>query len=194
MISITLDLGGTPEELAAIAGRLDDLTGAHNAMATAAESALKDFGRNTTQEHRTATRLGAAPTGHLTKAYQQVEGQSDRASARLLIPRASRLRAAFGKYTVRPGPGKTYLTIPVAAEAYGKRAREIDGLVPMRVGPRKTPILARPNADGGITTYYLLATKADIKEDTGLIPFDDLTATARDAAEIYILSGNLFTP
>jgi hypothetical protein len=59
----------------------------------------------------------------------------------------------------------------------------------MRVGPKKTPLLARPDADGGITTYYLLATKADIKEDPSLVPFDQIGSQSVDAAELYILTG-----
>jgi hypothetical protein len=192
MISITIDLGDTVKEVEALGERVRDTGEIHSAIAVATETALKKYGERTApNEHKTATRLGARPTGHLSKAYRDIESQNDSTSARLLVPRASRLRAAFGGYTAKPGPGKQYLTIPVAAEAYGKRAGEIDGLVFMRVGPRKTPILARPNDDGTITTYYFLAREAVIPEDPNLIPFADLEATARDAAELYTLTGTL---
>ena len=190
-MNITIDLSGlAAEELQGLRTRLANAPMIHAAMAGAAEVFVKDFGARTSQgEHATANRLGANPTGHLAKAYQDIEATSDRSAARLFVPRASRLRAAFGEYTVRPGAGKTYLTIPVAAEAYGKRAGEIDGLVFMRVGPRKTPILARPDADGGITTFYYLSKESKIKEDAGLIPFDDMTSQSADAAELYVLTG-----
>lgn len=188
-MTITVDLtDAASREVQGLRTRLADSVSLHAAMGGGAEKFIKDFGARTSQgEHSSAQRLGAKPTGHLAKAYASIESKSSADAATLLIPRASRLRAAFGGYTARPGPGKTYLTIPVAAEAYGKRAGEIPDLQFMRVGPRKTPILARPDSDGGITTFYFLAKEANIKADEGLIPFDDLTAAAADAAELYLL-------
>ena len=178
--------------LAAMERRLGDGQAIHTAIATAGEIFVKEFGRRTAdQEHRSARRLGATPTGHLLRAYEATESAATGDAASLFFPRASRLRAAFGSYTLTPGNGKKYLTIPVAAEAYGKRAGEITGLEFMRVGPKKTPLLARPDADGGFTTFYLLVKSATIPEDRGLIPFDDLTQEAADAAELYLLEEDM---
>lgn len=194
MITFTVDLGDTVKEIEALGMRLESKEDIHAAIAIVTEAAIKKHGReNVPNNHRTANRLGASPTGHLARAYREIESRNDASSASLLIPRASRLRAAFGGWVQRPGPGKQFLTIPVAAEAYGKRAGEIPDLVFMRVGPKKTPILARPNADGGITTYYFLAREVEIQEDPDLIPFEDLEQTARDGAELYILTGDLFS-
>jgi hypothetical protein len=89
---------------------------------------------------------------------------------------------------VSPTGGRKYLTIPVAAEAYGSRAREFMGLKFLLVGRNKTPILAMPQAQGkGFTTYYHLVKSATIQEDAGLIPFDDLGAEAADAANAYLM-------
>lgn len=193
MISFTIDMGDTVREIEDLGVRLESTEDIHAAIAIVTEAALKKYGRETLENnHKTADRLGATRTGHLAKAYREIEAVNDAASATLLVPRASRLRAAFGGYVQKPGPGKTYLTIPVAAEAYGKRSGEIPDLVFMRVGPKKTPILARPDADGGITTYYFLAREVEIQEDPDLIPFEDLERTARDGAELYILTGDIF--
>jgi hypothetical protein len=193
MIRIDIDLADTVAEVRELGIRLEDSGEINAAIALVTENALKKYGRETApSQHATANRLGARPTNHLVDAYEQIESQSDRSSARLLIPRASRLRAAFGGYVQTPGAGKQFLTIPVAAEAYGKRAGEFTDLVFMRVGPKQTPILARPNEDGSITTYYFLAREVEIPEDPDLIPFEDLEATARDGAELYILTGELF--
>jgi hypothetical protein len=188
-MTINIDLRDTASE--AVQGmrtRIADSATVHAVIAMSSERFVKDFGARN-QEHRSAARLGARPTGHLYKAYQDIEGASDASSARLLVPRSSRLRAAFGGYTARPTGGRKYLTIPVAAEAYGKRAGEIQGLEFMRVGPKKTPILARPDGQGRITTFYLLAKQADIPADEGLIPVEAMTRQAADAAEQYILTG-----
>jgi hypothetical protein len=121
-----------------------------------------------------------------------------------------KLRAAFGKYVLTPGSGSKYLTIPAARDAYGKRAREFDDLFFMRVGPKRTPVLARrvdtaPSVSrqvagrgrptvrrrqrsftGGVETMYVLVTGAEIPADPTLIPFEDLTAEARDSAEAFL--------
>lgn len=188
-MTITIDVSGAADEaLQGLRTRIADSGTLHAVVASTSEPFVKDFGARN-QEHRSASRLGARPTGHLYKAYQDIEGQSDASSARLLVPRASRLRAAFGGYTVRPGAGRKYLPIPVAAEAYGKRPGEVPGLVPMRVGAKKTPILARPDGNGRITTFFFLAKKADIPADEGLIPFDAMTAQSAAAVELFILTG-----
>lgn len=190
MIEITVTTSG-PDQAAIAAARLANPAALHTRMATAGERFLKQYGRATAQgEHDTANRLGARPTGHLEDAYSRVESAGDSSAARLFIPAASRLRAAFGAYTVRPGAGKKYLTIPVAAEAYGRRAGTVDGLIFMRVGPRKQPVLGKPDGDR-ITTYYLLVTEATIPEDPGLIPFADIYAEGTDAAEKYLLEEEL---
>jgi hypothetical protein len=194
------------EELARLATTLADPSGLHAQIAGDAEIFVKARGRQTAAtEHRTAGRLGAAPTGHLEQAYDAIEGTHDAAAAMLLVPRASRLRAAFGRYVLTPQNGSKYLTIPVAAEAYGKRAREIADLFFMRTGPGGTPVLARRvegNKDQNLRTrtnqrrgsrrftqaevLYVLVQRAEIPEDTGLIPFEELAETARMSAEEYL--------
>lgn len=147
---------------------------------------VKEFGaQKSTSEHRTATNLGARATGHLAQAYEGIEGESDESAMRLLVPRDTRLRAAFGAYTLKPKNSK-YLTLPVAAESYGKRAGEFEELTFLRVGPRQTAILARKDEEGNLTTMYLLVTSVNIPEDASLIPFDKLYNEAGRAAENYL--------
>jgi hypothetical protein len=205
MIRVDLTVDGVTG-LAEFAASLQDPSGLHARMAGEGEKFVKARGAETAAgEHRTANRLGANPTGHLAEAYEGIEGVSDESSARLLIPGATRLRAAFGRYVLEPRNGSRYLTIPVHRDAYGRRAREIDDLFFMRVGPRKTPVLARrtegeentllrarPNQRRARRRFataeilYVLVGKVTIEEDRGLIPFDDLAEEARDSAEAYI--------
>jgi hypothetical protein len=130
------------------------------------------------QSHSTANRLGAAPTEHLAKQARKIEAQSDEAEAVILLPRASRLRAAFGTYTIRPGAGKKFLAIPANARTYGKRPGEMPEklkFVPFGGAAGRFKALVFP--DGEIA--YWLKTSATIEEDKTLIPFDVL---ARDLA------------
>jgi len=186
-LRVQISLAGLDaDDLARLSESFRDGAGLHARIAGDAEIFVKARGRVTAQtEHRTANRLGARPTGHLSEAYEGIESQSTAAAASLLVPGASRLRAAFGRYVITPRAGSKFLTIPVAAEAYGRRAREFDDLFFLRAGPRKTPILAR-NAGGGLQTLYVLVPKAEIPEDKNLIPFDDLADEARDSAEAFL--------
>lgn len=183
-IDLTMD-GLAPEELATLRATLADPAPLHAQIAGDAERFVKTIGpKIAARQHRTAWTLGANPTGHLAEAYQAVEGQSSAAAAVLVAPRNTRLRAAFGAYTVRPQKAK-YLTLPVNREAYGRRAGEFEDLFPVRVGPRKTLVLAR-DTGSGIETMYLLTKQANIKEDKTLLPFDELAEAARDSAEEFI--------
>lgn len=186
-LRVDIDVTGlSAEDLRGLAAKLQDGAGLHARIAGDAELFVKERGRVTSAgEHRSASKLGATPTGHLSEAYEGIESISSAESASLLVPGASRLRAAFGRYTLTPKNGSKFLTIPVAREAYGKRAGEFDDLFFLRAGPRKTPLLAR-DTGRGFQTMYFLTPKAEIPEDKNLIPFDDLAEEARDSAEAFI--------
>lgn len=181
------------EQIAGMRGRMRDREGLHLVIATETLAFVQGpeiAGKQSAENHKSADKLGAQRTGHLERAYRGIEQQSDAGNARLLVPAASRLRAAFGAYTVTPGPGKAYLTIAVNAEAYGRRAREFDDLVALRVGPKKTLILARVLSDGNLETMYFLTTSVNIPEDRDLLPIAIIADEARDVAEIFILGGD----
>ena len=187
---------------------LTDRRGLYARLAGDAEAFMRRVGPGiAAQNHRTADTLGARRTGHLELAYAAIEGDSDNDEARLWVPRASRLRAAFGAYRVAPTNGSRYLTIPVHADAYGRRARELRDLFFMRVGPAGVPVLAR-RAEGkqqeGLKrrTYqrrkararytiaeilYVLVTSVEIPAQPGLFPFDELREEMADSAELYMV-------
>jgi hypothetical protein len=57
----------------------------------------------------------------------------------------------------------------------------------MRIGPRKTPILARKMGNNQtLQVMYRLVKQITQKADPGLIDFDGIRATARDAAEAWV--------
>ncbi len=171
--------------LTRLSAAMSDRRALHKRIETEVLRFVREFGSKKSQtEHRTANALGAKPTNHLTRAYAGIESTSDEQSAQLLIPRASRLRAAFGSYKLVPTQAK-YLTLPVNAESYGRRAREFDDLTFMKVGPRKTAILARTDEEGNMTTMYLLVKSVNIKEDETLMPMKQLSEQAADATEAY---------
>ncbi len=185
-LRVEIEMGGlSAEDLQTIVDSLEDRTELHAQIAGDAERFMQDVGPAIAAgNHTTANRLGASPTGHLADAYEGIESIYDAASAALLIPQASRLRAAFGSYTVEADDGG-YLTIPVNAASYGRRAREFSDLKPIRVGPKKTLILARVEGPQ-LETMYLLVESVDIPEDPTLIPFQELANEAGRSAGEYI--------
>lgn len=188
MISFFLKIEGS-DQAAAAAAALRRPQEMHQTMAGATEGFLKEFGRQTTPEkHATAWRLGGRETGHLSDAYEAVESTYDAGAVHIWLPRTTRLRAAFGEYTARPGPDKNFLTIPLSAEAYGQRAPEMEGLVFVRPKGAKNPLLVRPLDGGALEAHFLLVTGATIPEAPDLIPFEDLADEAVDAALDHIMA------
>lgn len=189
MITLQIDIRDAARPmLARIRTGLKNSGRLHAKLAADAEAYIRRTGAEKSKsQHRTANTLGAKPTGHLAKAFAAIEGISTNDQAILRVPRASRLRAAFGDYVLRPGSGKKYLTIPAHPEAYGKRAGEFDDLFFVRVGPRQTPALARtsPNKDTAEVMYFLTKA-AKIPHDPTLIRFDLLAKEASDSVEQFI--------
>lgn len=186
-ISVKADADASGAMLLRMASGLKNRGALHARLAVGGEAFLKEAGlRISKNNHQTAEMLGAKPTRHLEKAYQSIESGSSDAAAVIRIPRASRLRAAFGDYVVRPGSGKKFLTIPVHKDAYGRRAREFDDLFFATVGPRMTPVLARKSSSGGMETMYLLTKAAKIKHAPDLIPWDLLEDELRELVEEHL--------
>ena len=140
-----------------------------------------------TQQHRTANRLGARPTNHLQRVATQIRGISDDASATILLPRASRLRAAFGTHVILPTGGRKWLTIPDHESTYGKRAGEIaEPLAFAMVGGRFPALVFSGRGPKNGTVAYWLKRQVTIEEDATLIPFDVLLADLADEALEYL--------
>jgi hypothetical protein len=123
--------------------------------------------------HRTAERLGAAPTGHLSLASRRIESTSSRDFAELRFPADTGLGRAFRDMNIVPKKVGGWLTIPVHAAAYGKRAQEFPNLVCYPLGPRKTLVLATKVENGIGEVFYVLAKKAKVKQDRDLLPSDE---------------------
>lgn len=175
--------------LAQLRSALEDPTGLHVRMAERVEVLVSDYLRQIApRRHATANRLGATPTGILEKASEGVESQGDRDFATITIRPGEPLARVFGDVVIEPSSGKKFLTIPVAAAAYGKRAREFDDLVFLRVGMRNTPVLAQRAKNGNMTTYYVLVKRVTQKQDRTLLPSDGaLLGEMEAAAEDYLL-------
>lgn len=142
------------------------------------------------QSHTTANRLGAKPSEHLAAAARKIEAQSNAERADVLLPRNSRLRAAFGSYTARPTGGRKYLTIPAHRETYGRRYGSFPPdtfrFTPFGgAGGRFKAFVFKTGSNAGEIGYWL-QTEVNIEEDTTLIHFDLLRDVLADEATDYL--------
>jgi len=134
--------------------------------------------------HTTAERLGAKPTNYLTSLISGSEGIGSQASpGKVLLTLPGEIfKRAFGPVTVRIFQ-KKFLTIPVAAESYGKRSDELPGKIFM-VRSKKGHLLLARREGKELKILYLLKTQVTLPEDRGLLPSDvDFFNAAERAAD-----------
>jgi hypothetical protein len=90
--------------------------------------------------------------------------------------------------TIKPGPGKKYLTIPAAAETYGKRAREFSALQFAYVEAPNNPGTVRPAliAQRAVSTLIALGTRGKkrfkaVASTLGMLPLYWLVREVKQA-------------
>ena len=169
-------------------GDTKGLTEVHTRIARAVKTLVVDYVASD-DSHTTAEKLGAKPTGHMAKNAKRIEAQGETYQAILRIPRKSRLRAAFGAFTLTAGAGKTYLTIPAHQSTYGRSARTFaEGELKFAVIKSWRIFLALVFAEGrykGEVAYWLRRS-VEVKEDRTLMPFDEIPVAAARVASDYI--------
>ncbi len=130
--------------------------------------------------HGTAQRLGATPTGFWSGAAQEVRLQAHASDAEVSVTHPGIARA-LRDVVIRPRRAKA-LTIPLRAEAYGKRPREFANLSGADLfRPKGTRVLATEEA-GRLTPMYALCASVTQRRDPTLLPdqktIDDTLARA----------------
>jgi hypothetical protein len=134
--------------------------------------------------HKTAMRLGAAPTGHLTDGAQAVSARPSDEGVVIDLPIPG-IRRAFQDVTIVPVMSK-WLTIAATGEAYGRRARSFADLrfIPFR---ENLAALARKGPDGEMDVMFWLKKSVFQRQDRTLLPSDEeLLQMAEDGAEAFI--------
>lgn len=120
--------------------------------------------------HDTAEKLGANPTGHWAQATEKTTMKSSAESATITINQPGIGRVA---HDVTIYPKGMYLTLPLVAEAYGRRARRVPGLFFVNFGDHAA--LGKrtgKGADATVTWWYSLVTSVHQKQDRTLLPSD----------------------
>ena len=156
----------------------------HHAMAYALlVLCRKHLARAATSRHKTAARLGAAPTGHLEEAARTmlIQADADHGAVEVRSPGFAR---ALGPLTVRARRAKA-LTIPLDRAAHGRRAAELKRMgwsLFQAPGPALRGILMGKSPSGDVRALYALRPSVTLPHDPGLLPkHEALAQTAKEA-------------
>lgn len=178
-------------DLQAFRNAIADRKPLHARMAVDAVKFTRDYLLADT-DHKTANRLGAAPSGFRAKNAASVQPDSDDTQAMVRIPRRTGLGRAFGDVVLTPGSGRTYLTIPAHQTTYGKSVRDFpEDTFRFAVITSWRVFVALVFADGpykGEVGYWLKRTVTQ-KQDRTLLPTDQgYQEVGRRSALSYITS------
>lgn len=135
--------------------------------------------------HKSAARLGANPTGYLEKIATAQEGVKAEGTPGLITLRLQGeiFKRAFGQVTVKKDSKP--LTIPIAAESYGRRAKELGPM--FRIKSRKGNVLLvqnDPEDKKKLKLLYVLKDQVTLPQDRGLLPSDEQFLRAAEKAAI----------
>lgn len=173
-LAITVQDTATPRMAQLMAG-LGNRTGLHEAVGREALGLTRNHLIHiAATRHATAERLGAAPTGHWAQAAEKTVETHDENAATITINQPGIGRVAHD-VTITPKAGKKFLTIPLAAEAYGQRAYRMNNTFFLRSKAGQL-FIARQNGGargGSLVLLYLLVKSVFQKQDRSLLPSDD---------------------
>lgn len=168
----------------------------HARMAVRGQQYTQDYLRGLNR-HNTAARLGATATGHHQKAAASVTAQHDEEEARLVIPRRTGLGRAFGDVVVRPGSGRTYLTLSGHGKTYGCSVRDFpEGTFQFAIlyAHRVFPVLLWADGPDKGQVAYWLRREVKQQQDRTLLPSDEGYAGVARRASIEYLTNLINNP
>lgn len=175
------------------AGRHELFAAAGEAVQTLINRYLKHVVAPT--HHKTADRLGATPTGHY-ETPSRFHATSSYAEIIIPIPGISR---AFKNIVITPKKAP-FLTLPLNAVSYGKRAAEVRRIGwmlfrPPAKGAHKTESgkfdryqdILMGSKDGETVPLYLLKKRVHQKQDRSLLPSDAAISQTAGAAMLSVI-------
>lgn len=181
--TLEISLDTASPDLAAWVRRLEDLTRLHEMIGERVENLTRRYlAAIATERHATADRLGASPTGALSRAAESPEAKGTRDSVILTMRPAEILARAFRDVEIVPRAGKKWLTIPVHHSSYGKRAGEFSELHFVFIPDENIAMLVQRAANGNTIPLFLLVRKVTQKQDRTLLPSDEAFLAEMEAA------------
>lgn len=181
-----------PQSLKGFLGSLGS-AGRHLLFSAAASKVCDLVRRHIASEagrrHFSASRLGAAPTGHLEKAARKTVFHADATRGEVVIP-APGFGRAFHDVEISPTSANA-LTIPTDKVSYGRRVSEVRALGWTIYRPKGKDFLLGSKAGSKgtdeVVCLYVLKKRVQQRQDRSLLPSDaeiGATATRAMMAEI----------
>jgi hypothetical protein len=176
-LSLTVDIAdAVGPRLSAFVDGLENRQGLNERIADRERNLVRDyFDELSATRHDTANRLGAEPSGFWDQARDGASSMATEEEAVVSITKAGIGRAGHD-VTITPGPGKQFLTIPLIAEAYNKRAYTVPGLFALREKAeegKSSLVLFKKEEDGTITPWYALVRSVTQLQDRTMLPSDE---------------------
>jgi hypothetical protein len=184
LLTLTISQEGGEEALRAVSALTTaDRTAAHQVMAAGVERLTQAHVMGLPSTKGSAAKLGASASGFYKKAAGSVQGKGDGTGVMLSMQRAG-LSRAFRPYDLVPKAGQL-LTIPVAAEAYGRRAGEFgdgkwrrfsDEDVAAGLSDKAGLVFGRPAPEPGglFHALFIGVKKVHQDQDRTLLPSDQV--------------------
>jgi hypothetical protein len=175
------------DELQRFRNAIADRRPLHADMATEGAELTRGYLRGLNR-HASAEKFGAPPTNFRQKNAQVITEHSDDDGGYVRIPRNTGLGRAFHDVVIRPGSGRTYLTIPAHARTYGKGVRDgfAEGFFNFVLLGRHAALVFSDEPDKGEVAYWLRRSVTQ-KQDRTLLPSDEAyKEVARRTAVAYI--------
>lgn len=148
--------------------------------------------------HTAAERLGATPTNHLTKGARTTVSHAGDDFAEVVIPIPG-ISRAFKNLTITPKKAP-FLTLPLNAVSYGKRAAEVRRIGwmlfrPPAKGAHRTDggkfdryqDVLMGSKDGETIPLYLLKKRVNQPQDRSLLPSDAEISRTAGAAMLSVI-------
>lgn len=198
-------------QIALIVGK-DSMRGINGHIGVYLLEKTRDFlDEMSVSRHKTADRLGAKPTRYLeyasgrsgTGEQRTGLGEVTPSEINIVIRNTPGLKRAFGPLDITPKRAKA-LTIPLAAESYGRSVAELQraghvlfrpkgmNILAESVGPRPTGKRRRKGAataTAELRPMYALVRQVRVPQDRGLLPTKkDYSLWALDAVEGWLES------
>lgn len=198
-ISISVEDAGIRENMAMMIRMLSDRSGVNEAISKHARAITREYLLVLAEtKHATAARLGADPTGHLSRAAENTSATFDAQAATVTVKSPGISRAARD-VTITPTGGRQWLTLPMISYAYGRTVSQVQRELaiklfrPIRKGARgsglgitditgrkvsqfeeadKMNVLATSVPGGGMQFVFALVRSVFQRQDRELLPSD----------------------
>lgn len=183
MISIDVKIGGLMRLFPALAAKRGEMMQA--GVYALRVLVQKHLHRVAPRKHASSARLSAPPTRHIEKGLAAITASADATGGTVRIPIPG-LRRAREPLTIVPRVANE-LTVPVAADSYGRRVKELRRMGWTIFRPKGKDVLMGSLDGTEAKALYALKKRVPLRADPELLPTDaEMSTAVRAAMDDYV--------